>query len=141
MFYIFNSNNICVSLCDIEPDIEDLHTRGEFSIQSDESYRLGSVYNGSEIENFTVIVDYPSRARSLRDSLRSSIDKFLLPSSTILDVLVTGEQKNILIQDSLLLAQWPMQEGWPYISLPVLSELCVSLITIPDWVYTDQTTV
>ena len=140
MFYIFNSSNVCIGTCNFEPDKEDLKSRDEFFVQSDNYHNLGSIYSDNQINEVIVSIDYTAKARSLRDSLRDSIDKFLLPSSTIEDVLVTEEQKNTLIQDSLLLAKWPAQEGWPYIPLPVLSELCVSLITIPDWVYTDQTT-
>jgi hypothetical protein len=88
----------------------------------------------------TSIIDYSVAARKLRDRLRSSIDTYLLPASTISDILVTEEQKNTLIQDSLSLAQWPAQEGWPYLPLPPLSELCSSLITVPDWSYPEQAT-
>lgn len=141
MFYIFNSSNVCIGTSNFEPDKEDLASRAEFSIQSDNSYNLGSVYSDNQIKEVIELVDYTEKARSLRDSLRGSIDKFLLPSSTISDVLVTEEQKNTLIQDSLLLAKWPAQEGWPYIVLPELSDLCKSIITIPDWSYPEQTTV
>ena len=91
-----------------------------------------------EPREITITVDYESKARKLRNSLRSEIDNYLLPSSTINDILVTDEQKQILIQDSVLLAGWPAAEGWPYIPFPVLSELCQSLITIPSWTYPEQ---
>lgn len=48
----------------------------------------------------TTFIDYKTRAREIRNLLRDKIDKFLLPSSTINDTLVTEEQKQILIQDS-----------------------------------------
>ena len=83
-------------------------------------------------------VDYAALARNLRNILRKQIDQFVLPTSTINDYLVTEEQKQILIQDSLLLATWPTIEGWPYIGLPTLSDLCQSLITIPVWLYPEQ---
>lgn len=139
MFYIFDSNNICIGTCGSEPSEEDLKSRGEFSIQSKGYYKLGSLYSDNQIKEVVVLIDYTEKARSLRDSLRNSIDKFLLPSSTISDVLVTEEQKNTLIQDSLLLAKWPTQEGWPYIPLPVLSNLCNSIIATPEWPYPTQT--
>lgn len=139
MFYIFNPSNVCIGTCNFEPDKEDLKSRGEFFVQSDNYHNLGSIYSDNQINEVIVSVDYAAKARGLRDSLRDSIDKFLLPSSTIEDVLVTEEQKNTLIQDSLLLAKWPTQEGWPYIPLPILSELCVTLINIPDWAYLEQT--
>ena len=86
----------------------------------------------------TTFIDYKTRAREIRNLLRDKIDKFLLPSSTINDTLVTEEQKQTLIQDSLLLAAWPATEYWPYVPFPVLSELCQSLITIPSWTYPEQ---
>ncbi len=86
----------------------------------------------------SITVDYEAKARKLRNSIRSEIDNYLLPSSTINDILVTDEQKQTLIQDSVLLAGWPAVEGWPYIQLPVLSDLCQSLITIPVWEYPIQ---
>ena len=85
--------------------------------------------------------DYKVLARGIRNTLRERIDKYLLPASTINDTLVTEEQKQTLIQDSLLLAKWPTTEGWPYIGLPVLSDLCQSLITIPIWSYPEQTNI
>lgn len=86
----------------------------------------------------TTFIDYKTRAREIRNLLRDKIDKFLLPSSTINDTLVTEEQKQILIQDSLLLAKWPSIESWPYIPLPTLSDLCKSIITIQVWRYPEQ---
>lgn len=135
MFYIFNSSNVCIGTCNFEPDKEDLKSRGEFFVQSDNHHKLGSIYSDNQINEVIVSVDYTAKARSLRDSLRDSIDKFLLPSSTIEDVLVTEDQKNTLIQDSLLLARWPTQEGWPYIQLPTLSDLCTYLVGNPVWSY------
>ena len=139
MFYIFNSSNVCIGTCNFEPDKEDLKSRDEFFVQSDNYHNLGSIYSDNQINEVIVSIDYTAKARSLRDSLRDSIDKFLLPSSTISDVLVTEEQKNTLIQDSLSLAQWPAQEGWPYIQLPTLSDLCTYLVGNPVWSYPEQT--
>ncbi len=90
--------------------------------------------NGS----FVLNVDYETKARDLRNLLRTKIDKYLLPASTIGDILVTEEQKQTLIRDSLLLAAWPATDGWPYIGLPTLSDLCQSIITTPAWSYTEQ---
>lgn len=89
--------------------------------------------------DFVLNVDYETKARNLRNLLRTKIDKYLLPASTIGDILVTEEQKQTLIQDSLLLASWPVTKGWPYINLPALSDLCQSLITIPLWDYPNLT--
>lgn len=140
MYYIFNPNNICIGICNIEPNVEDLNTRNEFIIQSDEEYSIGSLYENSVITETVITEDYEKKARTLRDSLRLKIDKYLLPASTIEDVLVTEEQRNVLIQDSLLLAKWPTTENWPYISLPTLSDMCSSLIAIPMWSYPEQAT-
>jgi hypothetical protein len=141
MFYIFNSENKCIGFCDYEPNKEDLETRGEFSVESDEQHKINSSYTDGVISNPTIVINYEEKARELRNILRNNIDKFLLPASTIDDILVIDEQKQLLIQDSLLLAKWPSVEGWPYIGLPVLSDLCQSLITIPVWSYPEQTNI
>ena len=138
MFYIFNSNNLCVGVGDSPLNEEDLATRNEYVVESEASYSIGATFENETIVEPTVVVDYESLARTLRNSIRNKIDKYLLPASTINDILVTEEQKQTLIQDSLFLAAWPATESWPYIEFPVLSELCQSLITIPSWTYPEQ---
>ena len=138
MFYIFNAENKCIGYCGAEPNLEDLATRGEYVVESEASYSIGATFENETIVEPITIVDYESLARTLRNSIRNKIDKYLLPASTINDTLVTEEQKQTLIQDSLLLAAWPATESWPYVPFPVLSELCQSLITIPSWTYPEQ---
>lgn len=138
MFYIFNAENKCIGYCGAEPNLEDLATRGEYVVESEASYSIGATFENETIVEPVIVVDYESLARTLRNSIRNKIDKYLLPASTIDDILVTEEQKQTLIQDSLLLAAWPATESWPYAPFPVLSELCQSLITIPSWTYPEQ---
>ena len=141
MFYIFNSNNLCVGVGDSPLNEEDLASLSEYVIETEVACGLGWEYKDLVFQKPTeqeLSIDYSTLARELRDSLRNSIDKFLLPSSTVSDTLVTEEQKSILIQDSLVLAKWPTTESWPYVDLPILSELCESLITIPSWTYPEQ---
>lgn len=138
MFYIFNTENKCIGYCGAEPNLEDLASRNEYAVESEASYSIGATFENETIVEPTVVVDYESLARTLRNSIRNKIDKYLLPASTINDILVTEEQKQTLIQDSLLLAAWPATGSWPYIPFPVLSELCQSLITIPSWTYPEQ---
>ena len=138
MFYIFNAENKCIGYCGAEPNLEDLATRGGYVVESEASYSIGATFENETIVEPITIVDYESLARTLRNSIRNKIDKYLLPASTIKDTLVTEEQKQTLIQDSLLLAAWPATESWPYVEFPVLSELCQSLITIPLWTYPEQ---
>lgn len=71
--------------------------------------------------------------RSLRNTLRNKLDNYLKPASTIEDQLVTEEQKTTLINDSLLLARWPATVGWPYISLPELSDTALDILGNPTW--------
>lgn len=142
MFYIFNFNNLCIGHCDSLPDADDLKSRSEYSVETLHECGIGWVREGDSFSRpnpVLVEIDYTVKARLLRDTLRNSIDKFLLPASTISDTLVTEDQKNTLIQDSLSLAQWPAQEGWPYIILPELSDLCKSIMTLPEWSYPIQT--
>ena len=138
MFYIFNAENKCIGYCGAEPNLEDLATRNEYAVESEDSYNIGATFENETIVEPITIVDYESLARTLRNSIRNKIDKYLLPASTINDTLVTEEQKQTLIQDSLLLAAWPVTRSWPYAPFPVLSELCQSLITIPSWTYPEQ---
>lgn len=138
MFYIFNAENKCIGYCGAEPNLEDLATRNEYAVESDDSYSIGATFENETIVEPTVVVDYEYLARTLRNSIRNKIDKYLLPASTINDILVTEEQKQTLIQDSLLLAAWPATESWPYVPFPVLSELCQSLITTPSWTYPER---
>ena len=138
MFYIFNAESKCIGYCSAEPNLEDLATRNEYAVESDNSYSIGATFENETIVEPVVTVDYESLARTLRNSIRNKIDKYLLPASTINDILVTEEQKQTLIQDSLLLAAWPATESWPYVEFPVLSDLCQSLITIPSWTYPEQ---
>ena len=120
-------------LIDISEEDWDNFLTGKFgpSVELSADGRLQTKVNST-------FIDYKASARELRNSLRNKIDTFLLPAATISDVLVSEEQKNTLIQDSLLLAKWPAQEGWPYIVLPDLSDLCKSIMTIPEWSYLIQ---
>lgn len=138
MFYIFNNNNECVASCSFEPNLEDLESRSEICVESESIANLGDIYadgniiTGKKIEQ---VVDYESKARGIRDALRCQLDNYLKPASTISDELVTQEQKDILINDSLLLARWPATTDWPYIPLPELSELANTLLDNPVWTY------
>ena len=138
MFYIFNAESKCIGYCSAAPNLEDLATRGEYVVESEASYSIGATFENETIVEPVIVVDYESLARTLRNSIRNKIDKYLLPASTINDILVTEEQKQTLIQDSLLLAAWPTTGSWPYAPFPILSELCQSLITIPSWTYPEQ---
>ena len=131
MFYVFNKDNICIAMSDFALNEDDLASRGEYSKELDINLSIGdSFVNNTSIAS---IQNTERRARNYRDSLRKSLDTYLLPSSTINDMLVTEEQKEILIQDSVLLARWPSNKGWPCIPLPTLSPLCNKLLNNPVW--------
>ena len=115
-------------------------------ISDEDYYKLINNQSGDKTINFDAVIPevvevtvtddfYAQQARKVRDSIRSQIDLFVLPTSTIKDELVTDEQKAILVQDSLVLARWPSTEGWPFIDLPALSELTESIIKLPVWEY------
>lgn len=72
-------------------------------------------------------------ARDLRDYIRLQIDTYLKPASTYKNKLVSLEDKDKLIQDSLLLANWTDTPNWPNIPLPTLSDFANSVLTIPNW--------
>ena len=131
MFYVFNKDNICIAMSDFALNEDDLASRGEYSKELDIKLSIGdSFVNNTSIAS---IKNTERRARNYRNSLRNQLDIYLKPSSTISDELVTEEQKEILIQDSVLLARWPSNEGWPYIPLPILSPLCNELLNNPVW--------
>ena len=131
MFYVFNKDNICIAMSDFALNEDDLASRCEHSKELDIKLSIGdSFVNNTSIAS---IKNTEMRARNYRNSLRNQLDTYLKPSSTINDELVTEEQKEILIQDSVLLAKWPSSEGWPYIPLPILSPLCNKLLNNPVW--------
>ena len=135
MFYIFNADHVCIGSCGSEPDQDDLDSRGEYATELSWVCRLGDALIDGVVVPKVVPVDHAAMARSLRNSLRNSIDTYLMPAATINDLLVTDEQKQTLIADSLLLAAWPTVAGWPFVPLPTLSPLLYELITVPEWNY------
>ena len=135
MFYIFNADHVCIGSCGSEPDQDDLNSRGEYATELSGECRLGDTLAGGVVVPKVVPVDHAAMARNLRNGLRNSIDTYLMPAATINDVLVTDEQKQTLIADSLLLAAWPATAGWPFVPLPTLSPLLSELITVPAWNY------
>lgn len=129
MFYIFNKNNECIGSCNECPDKKDLDTRGEFYKEYKYEIDIGSIYTSKGITTGEESLDaVSSRARFLRDKCRKTIDTYLMPASTYKDELVTPEQKESLINDSLLLAKWPSVYGWPYINFPELSSFAVEIL-------------
>ena len=135
MFYIFNTENVCIGSCVAEPNLEDLDSRGEYAQELSTPCRIGDSLINGVVTPKVATIDYAIKARNLRNSLRNRIDTYLMPAFTIHDTLVTDEQKQTLIADSLVLAAWPATEGWPFVPLPELSPLLHSLITVPIWSY------
>jgi hypothetical protein len=66
MFYIFNSNNTCIGICDSEPDDSDLSSRGEFSIENKEKHDIGCTY-----DNDLFVKSQKSDAEKLSTFLKS----------------------------------------------------------------------
>ena len=136
MFHIFNTENVCIGTCSAEPNLDDLRSRGEYALELTEPCAVGdSLVDGAVTRKATPPRDIGADARRLRNNLRSKIDTYLMPAATIADALVTEEQKQTLIADSLALAAWPTTVGWPLVPLPELSPLLHSLITVPNWSY------
>lgn len=139
MFYIFNEQDVCIGLCDAPPNEIDLQTRKEYCRYSDTKICIGDTFKDGDVIKQQIKqptpAEYEQQARKVRDAIRSQIDIYVLPTSTINDGLVTEEQKDILVQDSLTLAKWPSIDGWPFIDLPELSSLTKSIIQIPVWDY------
>ena len=135
MFYIFNADHVCIGSCGAEPNSEDLASRGEYATELAEPCKIGDSLGATGVVPKVIPVDHAAKARNLRNSLRDQIDAYLMPAATIADALVTDEQKQTLIADSLALAAWPTTAGWPLVPLPELSPLLHSLVTVPNWSY------
>lgn len=137
-YYIFNSDKVCVSICEYKPSTEDCESRGESVIESNDVFDIGAILEGNgSITSDSVSkredISLEMKANNLKEYLRLQIDKFILPTSIIGNELVTEEQKALLIQDSLLLARWPSVSNWPFVDLPELSDLTKSIIQVPIW--------
>lgn len=131
MFYIFNNKNKCISTSDFEPDIDDLKSRNEYYIESDEVFDFNTVY--AQSRKIIIKRDIETEAKQLADKLRSKLDKYLTPAAMYNDILVTSEQKETITNDSVKLALWHKQDGWPKINLPELDALTVELLNNPSW--------
>lgn len=44
MWYIFKASGECVCVCDFEPNLDDLATRGEIAIESEQHHELSQIY-------------------------------------------------------------------------------------------------
>lgn len=131
MFYIFNIDNRCISTSDFEPDLEDLKSRNEYYIKSDGVFDFNTVY--AQAKKIIIKRDIETEAKQLVDKLRYKLDKFLTPAAMYNDILVTSEQKETITNDSVKLALWHKQDGWPKINLPELDALTVELLNNPSW--------
>ena len=131
MFYIFNNKNKCISTSDFEPDIDDLKSRNEYYIKSDEVFDFNTVY--AQSKKIIIKRDIETEAKKLVDKLRYKLDKFLTPAAMYNDILVTSDQKETITNDSVKLALWHKQDGWPKINLPELDALTVELLNNPSW--------
>ena len=131
MFYIFNNKNKCISTSDFEPDIDDLKSRNEYYIKSDEVFDFNTVY--AQSKKIIIKRDIETEAKQLVDKLRYKLDKFLTPAAMYNDILVTSDQKETITNDSVKLALWHKQDGWPKINLPEFDALTVELLNNPSW--------
>lgn len=131
MFYIFNNKNKCISTSDFEPDLDDLKSRKEYYVESEELFDFNTVYAKSR--KIVIKRDLETEAKRLVDKLRSKLDKYLTPAAIYNDNLVTAEQKEIITNDSVKLALWYKEEGWPSVKLPEMDNLTVELLNNPSW--------
>jgi hypothetical protein len=132
MYYLFDSTLKCINSSETEI------TAGEGQLVKEKTNVFNITYLWWDNTENNFVVKLPEdeldyKARVVRDTLRSNIDMFLLPAATYKNELVLQENKDKLIQDSLLLAQWPSKNGWPDIALPALSDYANSVLTIPVW--------
>lgn len=83
----------------------------------------------------TLKPDYKIQAQYLQEKLRKKLSKYLQADSILDGNLVPDEIKSTLVKDSLALARWSEEEGWPLIPLPVLSSFGMKVLSNPSWTY------
>ena len=54
------------------------------------------------------------------------------------DKLVTMEQKEILTNDSVKLALWYKEDGWPNIELPEMDKFTTDVLNNPVWSFSEH---
>ena len=136
MFYIFNNKNKCISTSDFEPNIDDLKSRKEYYVESEEVFYFNTVY--AESRKIVIRRDLETEAKKLIDKLRSKLDKYLTPAAMYNDKLVTMEQKEILTNDSVKLALWYKEDGWPNIELPEMDKFTTDVLNNPVWSFSEH---
>lgn len=128
MYYIFNSNEKLVGWCDFEPSQEDLATRGEFSVHSDNYFENPlSVIVGKYktlLEPAEVITDenlaiqlLTERDRLLKDTDWISSRHFEQKTLGV-DTSISDKQFEECLAYRQCLRDVTKQEGFPHISLP-----------------------
>lgn len=133
MYYLFNNSTL---KCILSSKTEIIPEASQFVKENSVEFGITYLYWDNINNIFSVKLpedelDY--KAREIRNNIRSQIDSFIQPASTYKDELVTQENKDKLIQDSLLLARWPSTKDWPNIALPELSDYANKVLTIPQW--------
>ena len=133
MNYILDKNNRIIGWCDYEPDRAGLELSGQSLFISDLQLNMGQqIVDGIVKTDPTINVNVlVKKSRKFRDSLRNKLDLYMKPASTYKDIVITEDQRQDMIKDSINLARWPAQDGWPFINLPVLSEISNTLLNNP----------
>ncbi len=76
MYYIFNANGSCVSVCNSKPNIADLATRNEMAIESQEHYdikRIRLEANAIVVINLTA----EQHREQIKQTLLRAVDNYL----------------------------------------------------------------
>ena len=117
MFYIFNTNKVCIGSCNAEPCSIDLSSRGEHAIEFTQECNLGWILNEENIPQAPVaapltLEELTTKMRQQRDSLLLDFDGYLYRNQFFWDTL-TAEQQSERISYRQLLLDVPQQAGFP----------------------------
>lgn len=116
MFYIFNSDHICIAHCDAVPNEEDLATRGEYSIECDGECKIGYIHNdgvvSAPVAPKLTEDEIAAQARAKRDACLSKFDTNLYRNQFYWGVLTQAQRDERLAYRQALL-DLPEQKGFP----------------------------
>lgn len=111
MFYVFNSNHVCICTGTSLPNKADLSTRGEYYIESSDNCDVGYVNNGGAFSPPRVKIT-PESVLAKRSGLLSYFDTKLYRNQFYWNTLTVDQQNERLAFRQALL-DITTQQGYP----------------------------
>lgn len=122
MFYIFNSEHVCVGSCNAEPNQDDLASRGEYTVDYDGECGIGFFNNCGEmvkpVKPEPTTEELAAQVRVKRDYLLSRFDSNLYRNQFYWETLTQVQRDERLayrqaLLDLTLQAGFPTVIDWP----------------------------